>query len=138
MRACLPGVEDIQCDVPLRWQSALQQHAPFFSRFAGQSVRNAAAHILVTLYQWATAPGDRHPWMMVVEGPHGSGKTALLRYLLDEALALDGWTNDDYSDRPQADALAILNEEAARKAQWPDELQLYVCDNADVFAPPSP
>jgi hypothetical protein len=112
----LPLVQKPLLDNYIKWSEALESWEPFRTRFVGRPTALFAGSILVALNAWATgvdAPlldkrPTSHPFCIIVCGAHGTGKSAVLSFLLQEALAWGGWSEDDFCYTPDSRALQWL------------------------------
>jgi hypothetical protein len=126
----------------MRWRQALGSSQAYTSAFSGIHHLDAASKLLTHLYLWCqpffhSQHIDKlqtyHPWVIILKGPHGSGKSALLSFLLSQLLGLDPWFEHDVSDSLSTNIVAQLMNWTNLKSDVADELSLHVLENAETI-----
>jgi len=81
----------------------------------------------------------RHPFMLIVTGAFGAGKTSIVSFLLDHTMGLFGWEEHDYSEhvemrsRTRCKALEVIESILVAKQPDRESVKLHVIDNASFI-----
>lgn len=88
--------------------------------------------------KWTRSRDSTHPWMLVVTGAHGSGKSALVSHILSTLLNVSTWEELDRSADTQVNVFTWFRDMASYKPSDPDEIKLMVVENAEMIKDSGP
>lgn len=88
--------------------------------------------------KWTRSRDSIHPWMLVITGAHGSGKSALTSHILSTLLNLPSWEELDRSQDIQVNLFTWFRDMTSHKPSDPDELKLLVVENAEMIKDSGP
>jgi uridine kinase len=74
-----------------------------------------------------------HPWIVIVHGAHGSGKSSLAAKLLSQLLENIVYEEVDKSFEFRSNIGAFVDSLVTQKQQHPDAIKLTVLENAEVI-----
>lgn len=74
-----------------------------------------------------------HPWILIVQGPHGIGKSSLLAYVLNHLLNNIVYDEVDKSFEVRSKIIDLVQSLVTVKATHPDAVRLTLLENAEVI-----
>jgi hypothetical protein len=142
MRQAHSFTQRVETTNEIKWRDAFRHLPSFTAQFQGRHHVETAAKLIMQLQVWAKPQllldhsilaKTFHPWICVVRGHHGAGKSALVSFLLSTLLNVPNWQEYDFSDSTQTNLAHKLYSIASQKPDERDQLDIHVIENAEMI-----